>query len=96
MSDGRFGLDEYVEHLMQFMDAIGPGAHLMAVCQPCPAGLAAGAILAQDDYPAQPASIIDAEQAPQPNRVRAALPCRCQQVPHAAVIAAPQLRPVWG
>lgn len=58
VSAGRFGLDEYVEHLIEFMDAIGPGAHLMAVCQPCPAVLAAAALMAQDDHPAQPESII--------------------------------------
>ena len=38
---GRFGFDEYVEHLIQFLEAIGPGAHMMAVCQPCVAALAA-------------------------------------------------------
>ncbi|MEP6826133.1 MAG: polyhydroxyalkanoate depolymerase, partial [Ramlibacter sp.] len=32
---GGFGLDDYTDHLMQFMAAIGPGAHMVAVCQPC-------------------------------------------------------------
>jgi poly(3-hydroxybutyrate) depolymerase len=58
VSEGRFGLDEYVEHLIEFMDAIGPGTHLMAVCQPCPAVLSAAALMAEDKHPAQPASII--------------------------------------
>jgi poly(3-hydroxybutyrate) depolymerase len=35
LAAGRFGLDEYVELIMQFLAAIGPGAHLMAICQPC-------------------------------------------------------------
>jgi poly(3-hydroxybutyrate) depolymerase len=58
VSEGHFGLDEYVEHLIGFMDAIGPGTHLMAVCQPCPAVLAAAALMAEDEHPAQPDSII--------------------------------------
>jgi len=54
---GRFGLDEYVEHLMQFLAALGPGAHLMAICQPCVAALAAVALMAEDEHPATPASL---------------------------------------
>ena len=58
VSAGRFGLDEYVDHLIEFMDAIGPGGHLMAVCQPCPAVLTAAAMMAEDNHPAEPASLI--------------------------------------
>lgn len=54
---GPFGIDEYVEHLMVFLRAIGPGAHLVAVCQPCVQALAAAAIMAEDGDPAQPASM---------------------------------------
>ena len=54
---GRFGLDEYVEHLMVFLRAMGPGAHLMAICQPCVAALAAVALMSEDDDPAVPASL---------------------------------------
>jgi len=54
---GRFGLDEYTEHVMQFLGVIGPGAHLMAICQPCVASLAAVALMAEDDDPATPASV---------------------------------------
>src|SRR5581483_3196215 len=32
---GRFGLDEYVDHLIAFLEEIGEGAHVIAVCQPC-------------------------------------------------------------
>ncbi len=35
LSQGRFGLDEYTLQLIRFMEAIGPGAHMVAVCQPC-------------------------------------------------------------
>lgn len=55
---GPFGLDEFIEQIMVFLEAIGPGAHLMAVCQPCPAALAAAALMAEDGHPAQPSSLI--------------------------------------
>jgi polyhydroxyalkanoate depolymerase len=54
---GRFGLDEYIEHIMDFLAAIGPGAHVLAVCQPAVATLAAAALMAEDDHPAQPRSL---------------------------------------
>ena len=51
---GRFGFDEYVEHLIWFLRAMGPGAHVVAVCQPCVQALAAAALMAEDDHPCQP------------------------------------------
>jgi poly(3-hydroxybutyrate) depolymerase len=54
---GCFGMDEYVEHLMGFLGAISPGAHLIAVCQPCVPALAAAALMAEDDDPAAPRSL---------------------------------------
>ena len=55
--NGRFGFDEYVEHLIRFLEAMGPGAHMIAVCQPCVQALAAAAIMAEDDNPAYPRSM---------------------------------------
>ena len=55
--NGRFGFDEYIEHLILFLEAMGPGAHVVAVCQPCVQALAAAAIMAEDDNPAQPRSM---------------------------------------
>jgi poly(3-hydroxybutyrate) depolymerase len=57
LSAGRFGLDEYVEHVIAFIERLGPGAHLVAVCQPCVPTLAAVALMAQHDHPAQPRSM---------------------------------------
>jgi poly(3-hydroxybutyrate) depolymerase len=57
LSAGRFGLDEYTEHVMQFIEAMGPGAHVMAVCQPCVSALAAVALMSEDQHPATPASL---------------------------------------
>jgi polyhydroxyalkanoate depolymerase len=57
VADGRFGFDEYTAHLIRFLEAIGPGAHLVAVCQPCVSALVAAAVMAQGDNPAAPRSM---------------------------------------
>lgn len=57
LAAGRFGLDEYAQHLMTFLEVIGPGAHVVAVCQPCVSALTAIAIMAEDENPAQPRSV---------------------------------------
>ena len=54
---GRFGTDEYVEHLIRFLETIGPGAHAVAVCQPCPALVTAVAVMAKGQNPATPRSM---------------------------------------
>ncbi|WP_455154588.1 polyhydroxyalkanoate depolymerase [Cupriavidus campinensis] len=54
---GRFGFDEYVQHLITFLHALGGHTHLMAVCQPTVAALAAVALMAEDGDPAQPPSL---------------------------------------
>jgi poly(3-hydroxybutyrate) depolymerase len=54
---GQFGFDDYIGHLIRFMEKIGPGVHLVAVCQPCVAALVAAAVMAQGDNPAQPRSM---------------------------------------
>jgi poly(3-hydroxybutyrate) depolymerase len=54
---GRFGIDEYVEHLIQYLEFLGPGSHVLAVCQPCVAVLSAVALMAQSGNPAQPRSM---------------------------------------
>lgn len=56
--DGRFGIDEYIAHLIDFLAAIGRGGHLVAVCQPCPTALAAASIMAEDEHEAQPRSLV--------------------------------------
>jgi poly(3-hydroxybutyrate) depolymerase len=54
---GRFGMDEYIDHLINFMERLGPDSHVMAVCQPCAALLAAVAVMAEDRNPATPRSM---------------------------------------
>ena len=57
LAAGRFGLDEYTEHIIDFLAAMGPNANVIAVCQPCVAALAAVAIMSEDQHPATPASL---------------------------------------
>jgi poly(3-hydroxybutyrate) depolymerase len=57
LEEGAFGFDDYVAHVIGFLEAIGPGAHLIGVCQPCAHALAAVAIMAEDDNPATPLSM---------------------------------------
>jgi poly(3-hydroxybutyrate) depolymerase len=57
LEHGRFGLDEYVGHLIRFLQSIGPGAHIVAVCQPTVAALTAVAVMAEAEDPAQPRSM---------------------------------------
>jgi poly(3-hydroxybutyrate) depolymerase len=54
---GGFGLDDYIGYMIRFVEAIGPGTHVVAVCQPCVAALAAVALMAEDDHPAQPLTL---------------------------------------
>ena len=55
--EGRFGFDEYTGHLIRFLEKMGPGAHMVAVCQPCVSALVAASVMAQADNPAQPRSM---------------------------------------
>jgi len=54
---GAFGFEDYVETLITFLQVMGPGTHVVAVCQPCVQVLAATAIMAEADDPAQPRSM---------------------------------------
>ena len=57
LTAGSFGMDEYTDHLIKFLETMGPGSHVLAVCQPCVAVLAAAAVMAQAGNPAQPRSM---------------------------------------
>ena len=54
---GRFGLDEYIDHVLQALRHLGPESHVLAVCQPAPLVLAAVSLLAAAGDPAQPRSL---------------------------------------
>lgn len=55
---GRFDLDDYIDHVADFLRIIGPGAHVIAVCQPSVPVLAAVSLMAADRDPALPASMV--------------------------------------
>jgi poly(3-hydroxybutyrate) depolymerase len=57
VDDGPFDFDGYVDHVMRFLRKLGPGTHVLAVCQPCPATLAASALMAEDGDPAAPQTL---------------------------------------
>jgi polyhydroxyalkanoate depolymerase len=67
---GNFTLDDYTQHLIDFIGFIGEDCHVVAVCQPTVSALVATAVLAQDSTAVQPASLtlmagpIDARIAP--------------------------------
>ena len=57
LSAGRFGLDEYTQHIIDFLAEMGPNCNVVAVCQPTVSALAAVAIMSEDKHPATPASL---------------------------------------
>src|SRR5207248_9611222 len=58
VADGRFGLDETVDLIIDFIRLLGPGAHVIAVCQPSVPVLAAVSLLAAAKDPCQPRSMV--------------------------------------
>lgn len=54
LSEGRFGVEDYVDYLIRYMERIGEGGHILAVCQPCVQALAAVAIMSEDKNPCTP------------------------------------------
>ena len=55
--EGRFGLEDYTDHLIAFLNQLGPRAHMVAICQPSVSALAAAAVMSEDDHPARPATL---------------------------------------
>ncbi|TPG13529.1 polyhydroxyalkanoate depolymerase [Sphingomonas oligophenolica] len=75
LSEGTFDLDDYVDYLIEFMEAIGPnkgagGSHMLAVCQPSVPCYAAVALMSGDKNPALPKTLtmmggpVDTRKAP--------------------------------
>ena len=69
-SEGRFDLNDYVDYLIEFLEALGPDTHMLAVCQPSVPALAAVALMNEDDHPCTPPSLtmmggpVDVRKAP--------------------------------
>lgn len=70
MEKGLFDLDDYIDYLIEFLTKLGPGTHVMAVCQPSVPAYAATAIMGAENHPCRPASLtmmggpIDTREAP--------------------------------
>lgn len=67
---GAFDLEDYVDYLIEFLEFIGPGAHVLAVCQPAVPAYAAACVMSAADHPARPRTLtmmggpIDTREAP--------------------------------
>lgn len=57
LANGRFGFEEYVDYLIKMLEHLGPGAHMVAVCQPCVQAMVATAVMAADKNPCEPRSL---------------------------------------
>jgi poly(3-hydroxybutyrate) depolymerase len=57
VSAGTFGFDEYVEHIMHFLEILGPRAHVIGVCQPTVAVLTAVSVMADEGRTCTPRSM---------------------------------------
>ncbi len=70
LADGRFDLDDYIDYLVSFLEQIGPGAHMLAVCQPSVPCYAAACLMSADQHPCRPRTLtmmggpIDTREAP--------------------------------
>ncbi len=57
VSAGRFGFEDYVDYLIRMLEHLGPGAHVVAVGQPCVQALVATAGMAATKHPCEPRSL---------------------------------------
>jgi len=70
LDEGRFDLDDYIDYIIEFLEKLGPGTHMLAVCQPTVPAYAATAMMCADDNPCRPLTLtmmggpIDTREAP--------------------------------
>jgi poly(3-hydroxybutyrate) depolymerase len=70
LADGGFDLDDYIDYLIDYLEAIGPGAHMLAVCQPSVPAYAAAAVMSAGRHECRPRTLtlmggpIDTRKAP--------------------------------
>ena len=81
LSVGQFDFDDYIDYVMRFIRELGDDVHVIAVCQPGPAVVAATALMAEQRDTATPSSItligspIDTRMSPtQPNELAMSKP----------------------
>lgn len=70
LAAGSFDLDDYIDYLVEFLEEIGPGAHMLAVCQPSVPCYAAVALMSASGHKCLPKTLtmmggpIDTRKAP--------------------------------
>ena len=57
LHEGEFDLDDYIDYVIGFLEHIGEGANVMAVCQPSVPVFAATAIMNRDEHPCRPKTL---------------------------------------
>jgi poly(3-hydroxybutyrate) depolymerase len=57
LAQGSFGLDDYIDYLIEFIRFIGEGTHVVAVCQPSVPAFAVAAIMGSENDPCRPATL---------------------------------------
>lgn len=57
LTEGRFNLDDYIDYVIEILQFMGPGCHVMAVCQPSVPVLAAVSLMEEDKDPCAPLSM---------------------------------------
>src|SRR5687768_11434425 len=70
LDEGGFDLDDYIDYLIAFLEAVGPGAHMLAVCQPAVPAFAAACLMSAAEHRCRPRTLtlmggpIDTRRAP--------------------------------
>ncbi len=70
LNDGGFDLDDYIDYIIEWLAHIGPGAHMLAVCQPSVPAYAAACVMSERKDPNRPRTLtmmggpIDTREAP--------------------------------
>lgn len=57
VEEGTFGFDDYVQYIIDFTEHLGPGTHLLAVCQPTVPAAVAATVMESEQNPATPLSL---------------------------------------
>ncbi|MBF0327388.1 MAG: polyhydroxyalkanoate depolymerase [Alphaproteobacteria bacterium] len=58
LEHGPFTLDDYIDYVREFLHFLGADTHVLAVCQPSVPVLAAVSLMAEDEDPRQPSSLV--------------------------------------
>jgi poly(3-hydroxybutyrate) depolymerase len=70
LTGGGFDLESYIDYIIEWLEHIGPDAHVLAVCQPSVPAYAAAAVMGRDAHPCRPRTLtmmggpIDTREAP--------------------------------